>query len=139
MRTLRSLVIVSTLVGSLALTPAALAAGKAPGGNGVFDLTEQEDIVITDLVCDDATITAVLTVRGGLAAWVPGDPDRLYVLSGVSGVTTVATPDGTETYPFAQRYGRKAGRTTSVECSLNFASSDGAMTGYMNIGLVRIW
>jgi hypothetical protein len=139
MRTYRTFVIVATLVGSLGLAPAALAAGKAPGGHGVFPLTEQDDVAITDLVCDDETITEVHTVRGGLAAWVPGVPDRMYVLTSVVGETTVTTPEGPETYPFAQRYGRKAGRSTTVACSMNFSFGGGAATGFMDITMVQIW
>jgi hypothetical protein len=137
MKALRTIVIISALVGSLAAAPAAMAAGKAPAGHGLFPLTGQDDIQITNLICDDPTITEFHVARGGLAAWVPGgsDADRLYVLTSVSGETTV----GGETYPFEQHYGRKAGKSTTIACSMDFAFGFGEVTGVMNITAVRIW
>ena len=137
MKALRTIVIISALVGSLGAAPAALAAGTAPAGHGVFPLTGQDDIQITNLDCDDEAITEFHVARGGLAAWVPGgsEADRMYVLTSVSGETTV----GDETYPFEQHYGRKAGRATTIACSMDFSFGFGEVTGVMHITAVRIW
>jgi hypothetical protein len=141
MRAIRTFAIVATLVGSLAAAPAALAAGRAPMGHGVFSLTDQDDISITNLVCSDPTSTEVHTARGGLAAWVKGDPDRFYVLSAVSGEVTVTTPEGSEQFTFFQGYGNKTGRSTTVTCSMDFAIAYGDVTqhGRMDATMVQIW
>lgn len=141
MRTFRWLIIVSTLVASFAVAPAAIAAGRAPMGNSLFSLTAQDDIVITDLVCDDETVTEVHVGRGGLAAWVLGEPDRMYVLASIYGESTVTTPEGSTTFTFGQSYGRKAGLDGQVSCSMNYrlAYGDVLEVGEMHVTVVRVW
>lgn len=141
MRVLRSFVLTSALVGSLLAAPAALAAGKAPVGKGLSPLSEQQDITITNLVCDDATITDHLVARGGLVGWVVGDPDRMYVLTSVSGAGTVTTPDGSTPYSFQQSFGQKSGLGETLACSMDYVLAHGDVidTGIMEVDMVRVW
>jgi hypothetical protein len=132
MRAIRTAVIVSALVGSLAAAPAALAAGKAPAG-GVFPLTGQDDIVVTNIVCDDATITEVHVARGGITAWVLGAPDRMYVLTSLA----VVSDDGS----FTQHYGQKRGLKTVVECTMDYTilAPGWEQSGVMTATMGRVW
>lgn len=141
MRAIRTFAIVATLVGTLAAAPAALAAGRAPMGQGIFSLADQDDIAISNLVCTDPTITGIRTARGGLAAWVTGDPDRFFVLTSVSGEGTVTTPEGSEQFTFFQGYGNTSGRSTTVACSLDYVIAYGDVTqhGRMVTTLVQVW
>lgn len=141
MRMLRSFVLISTLVGSLLAAPAALAAGRAPAGNGLLPLTGQQDITITNLTCDDGTTTEVLVARGGLVAWVVGDPDRMYVLTSVSGAGIVTTPTDSTPYAFDQSYGKKSGLGESTTCSMEYTFAYGEVVdaGTMEVTMVRIW
>jgi hypothetical protein len=141
MRAMRSIVIISILVGSLLTAPAAFAAGKAPVGKGLSPLTGQQDITITNLVCDDETITDHLVARGGLVGWNVGDPDRMYVLTAVSGQGTVTSTSGSTPYSFEQSYGKKSGLGETLHCSMDYTTAYGDVvdTGTMEVDMVRVW
>ena len=104
-------------------------------------LTAQTDIQISNLECEDASVTDFLVARGGNAGWVVDDPDRMYVLKSISGTGTVTFPGGQESYQFAQTHGNKTGKTTTIDCEADYLfDGDGATDeGHMEWNLVQIW
>lgn len=134
MRTLRTALVASALAASLLAAPAASAAGRAPEG-GLFPLTGQDDIVIENLVCDDSTVTEVHLVAGGIVAWVLGEPDRMYVLTSITGESELGHGS------FTQHYGQKRGLGATVECSMDYAihAPDWHDAGVMTVTMARVW
>lgn len=136
MRTLRTVVIVSVVVGSLALAPAAMAAGKAPMGKGLPWLTA--DYHFSNLGCDNGIDDFLVAGNSG---WTV-DPDSHYVLAGVAGALTATFPDSTTmNYEFSQSFGNKSGKTESISCTADFEHThDGVHeVGVMTFDLVKIW
>lgn len=142
MRSLRLVVVVSVVLGTFAFAPAAMAAGKAPGGQGLFNL-QADDPTAHDLVCSDAGITDIRVPGNGTNGWVVGDPDRHYALLSISGEFTLAfQDDSVQVFSFSETYGVKAGKTSSVDCSLEYGPTvlDGVtQAGHLDFTIVRIW
>ena len=114
------------------------AAAKVPSGQGLAGLADEG---ISNLVCDDPTITTedvVVTRGGGAVAWTSGD---LYLLQSIHVVGTVTTPDGSFPVEFSKSYGQRTGLAgEQVSCTFDQTfEEDGAVgeaTG--EVVLVRV-
>lgn len=139
MKKFRALVLASMVAASLALAPAALAAGKAPQGNGLSMLTDDEHF--SNIACDDAALTDIL-IPAGNTGWAVGETEAHYVLQSIGGVLTATFPDGSsDTYAFSQSYGRKSGVTDIVTCVADYGHTHDGVTesGQMTFVLARTW
>jgi hypothetical protein len=148
MRLVRFFVAAAVVLASTAAFGAtALAAGKAPQGNGLsFLIAGDPEEHFTNLVCDDQTqdIEDFLVPRGGNPGWLlaTDGEERMYVLTSISGAITVSVPGSDpETYNFSQSFGNRLGKTDVLTCTGEFGHTHDGVTeqGPMTLVLARIW
>jgi hypothetical protein len=132
---------VSLIVASMVIAPAALAAGNAPqGGKGLTYLVGDHHFSSPDCPTDD-TITDIL-VSGGIAVWVVGDTDAHYVLQSMSEEFIRTYPDESyEVYSSTRTFGKKSGKGEAVTCTADFSETHDGVSeeGQITFSMVRIW